>query len=65
LVTSVATGKHIKMSMYWESLLTSMGMFGDRRETLVTCIQVNFCEAFNGHFGNKQTHRKLYWGTHW
>jgi len=34
LVTSVAIGKHIKMSMYWENLLTRMGMFGDRRETL-------------------------------
>jgi len=21
---------------------------------------VTFCEAFNGHFGNMQTHRKLY-----
>ena len=27
LVTSVAIRKHIKMSVYWETLLTSMGMF--------------------------------------
>jgi len=31
LVSSVAIRKHIKMRMYRETLLTSMGMFGDKR----------------------------------
>jgi len=35
--TSVAIRKHIKMSMYQETSLTSMGMFGNKR----------------GHFGDK------------
>jgi len=47
--------------MYKETLLTSMGMFGDKKGTF--CWQVFkwplICEAFNGHFGNKQTHCKL------
>ena len=37
LVTSVAIRKHIKTSVYWETLLKSMGTFGDKR----------------GHFGDK------------
>jgi len=47
------------MSMYWESLLTSMGMFGDRKGNFGDMYSSDLCEAFNRHFGNKQTHCKL------
>ena len=63
LVTSVAIRKHIKTSMYRETLLSSasMGMFGDKRRTLWSHVfkWPLICEAFNGHFGYKQTCCKL------
>ena len=31
LLTSVAIRKYIKTSMYWETLLISMGIFGDKK----------------------------------
>ena len=47
--------------MYRETLLTSMGMFGDKKGTLWwhAFKWPLICEAFNEHFGNKQTHCKL------
>jgi len=48
LVTSIAIRRHIKTSMYGETLLTRIEMFGDKWPLI--------CEAFSGHFGNKQTH---------
>jgi len=61
LVTSVTIRKHIKTSMYRETLLTSMGLFGDKKGTLWWQVfkWPLVCEAFNGHFGNKQTRCKL------
>jgi len=68
LVTSVVIRKHIKTSMYLETLLSSasMGMFGDKTWTLWSHVfkWPLICEAFNGHFGYKQTHYKLL-GTLW
>ena len=38
MVTSVAIRKCIKMSMYRETLLTSMAMFGGKKGTLVKLL---------------------------
>jgi len=58
LVTSVAIRKRIKMSTYRETLLTSMAMFGGKKGTIWWQVfkWPLICEAFNRHFGNKQTH---------
>jgi len=49
LLTSVAIRKHIKMSMYWEILLTSMRTFGDKLKGHFGDVfkWPLICEAFN------------------
>jgi len=62
LPIAVAIRNHIKTSTCRETLLTTMRMFGDKKGTLWCMYSSGLsftCEAFNGHFRNKQRHCKL------